>query len=55
MKKTIAVYEELCTRYEALLRSPTGRLMCAKLIGYYPRNTVSDLKKVDLILWQHRG
>jgi hypothetical protein len=54
-RKTVAIYEELCARYEAVLRSRIGRLICARFSEQFPMAAISDLKKIDLVLWQHRG
>ena len=49
------MYGELCARYEALLASEVGRLICERVESRYPGAGISDLKKVDLVLWQHRA
>lgn len=54
-RKTVAIYDKLCSRYEALLHSPTGRLICARFSERFPQSDIEDLKKIDLVLWQHRG
>lgn len=51
----LKVHAELCRRYAALSRSDVGRLMCAKVEARYPGSGISDTKKIDLVLWQHRG
>lgn len=53
--RTIEIYNELCRRYEDLLGSPLARMICAKFAQTYPWANITDLKKVDLLLWQIRG
>ena len=53
--RIVRLYEELRGRYDALLRSPTGRLIVSRYDGAFPDAPVSELKKIDLVLWQHRG
>ena len=53
--KTIGVYNELCGRYETFMRSPLGRTICARFTLRYPQADITDLKKIDLVLWQTRG
>lgn len=52
--KTLDVYETLCRRYEGLLASATGVIMCRKFSDRFPWARICDLKKVDLIVWQSR-
>jgi hypothetical protein len=54
LRKTIDIHKVLVRKYEELLASPTGRGIVAHFDRAYPRAGVSDLKKVDLVLWQHR-
>ena len=54
-RRILEVYAELCARYEALLASEVGRLICERVESPYPGAGISDLKKVDLVLWQHRA
>jgi len=53
--KTIGVYNELCGRYETLMRSPLGRTICARFTQRYPKADITEIKKIDLVLWQTRG
>lgn len=54
-RKILQVYADLGSRYEALLQSDVGRLICAKVEARYPGTGISDIKRVDLVLWQHRA
>ena len=53
--KTVGLYRELCDKYGALMQSPTGNLIREQFDGRYPNLGVSELKKVDLVLWQIRA
>ena len=52
--QTIHVYIKLCEEYERLMASPLGKRMCSKFAEKYPQAYVTDVKKIDLILWQKR-
>ena len=52
--RTIRIYEELCRHYDELLNSPTGQMICGKFESRYPWAEITNLKKVDLVLWQTR-
>jgi hypothetical protein len=52
--RTIAVYEELRRRYAALVASHEGRLICGMFTQRYPAAAITDQKRIDLVLWQHR-
>ena len=49
------LYGELYRLMVELVASAEGRLICAMFARRYPRVGVSDLKRVDLVLWQHRA
>lgn len=53
-RRILQVYSELRARYEALLGTDLGRLIHRKFTARHPHAAISDLKKVDLVLWQHR-
>jgi hypothetical protein len=52
--KTIGLYRDLCDRYGTFIKSPTGKLIRELFDGRYPCSEVSELKKIDLVLWQIR-
>ncbi|TVR92812.1 MAG: hypothetical protein EA416_06330 [Trueperaceae bacterium] len=54
LERTIATYVELRRRYVELVRSPLGRNICTRFARRYPFADVTDIKRVDLVLWQHR-
>lgn len=54
-EKTIKLYCELCGKYADLLQSPTGKLILGLFDLRYPNSEVTELKKVDLVLWQVRA
>lgn len=51
----VDLYAELQARYARLLASDQGRLIVSRFAEAYPNATITDLKKVDLVLWQHRA
>jgi hypothetical protein len=53
--KTIDIYQNLCDRYCDLMQNPTGTLIRELFDRKYPGCTVSELKKIDLVLWQIRS
>jgi hypothetical protein len=52
--KTIGLYYDLCDKYTAFIQSPTGKMIRELFDGRYPFSEVSELKKIDLVLWQIR-
>jgi hypothetical protein len=53
--KSIELYQELCAKYNTLLQSPEGRHMRESFDRRYPDLGISELKKLDLVLWQLRS
>ena len=53
--KTISLYSNLCDKYSALIQSPTGRMILELFDSRYPCAAVTELKKIDLVLWQIRS
>ena len=54
LSKVLDLYERLCGLYETLLSTPTGSMISRKFAEYYPAAQITDLKKIDLVLWQIR-
>jgi hypothetical protein len=52
--KTIQVYSQLCRKYEGLMACPIAHIICANFAKMYPWANITDLKKVDFVLWQIR-
>lgn len=52
--KMIELYGELCDRYRDLMNGPTGKRIQELFDFRYPDLGLSELKKVDLVLWQIR-
>jgi hypothetical protein len=52
--KTTDLYERLRERYDELLDSKEGRHILEHFDRCYPGAEVSELKKIDLVLWQIR-
>jgi hypothetical protein len=53
--KVVGVYRELCGRYGQLMQSPMGTMIGELFDRKYPGRAISELKKVDLVLWQTRS
>lgn len=49
------LYAELRARYRALEASSLGHKIRERFDEAFPDSGVSDLKKIDLVLWQHRS
>ena len=54
MTKEVAVYLELRQRVADLLARPDGARMCDRFRARFPHADVSDVKKIDFVMWQHR-
>ena len=52
--KTIELYRQLCTKYCDFIQSPTGTMIRELFDSQHPNSGVSELKKIDLVLWQIR-
>jgi hypothetical protein len=52
--RTIDVYKALCRAYEDLLRTETGATILECFDRRFPASGITELKKVDLVLWQIR-
>ena len=48
-------YTELHQRMTNLVASPEGQRICAAFARRYPRVSVTDMKRVDLVLWRIRA
>jgi hypothetical protein len=54
LKKTAEVYAKLCAEYQKIMVSREARIICDKFDRRFPSSGISDIKKVDFILWQIR-
>jgi len=54
VSKTVDVYRELCDAYRDFIESPKGTSIRELFERQYPRSGLSELKKLDLVLWQIR-
>ena len=52
--KTVELYGEICDRYCDLMNGPTGKRIRELFDFRYPNLEISELKKIDLVLWQIR-
>jgi hypothetical protein len=48
------IYNKLCDEFEKYMRQPIAELTCNKFSFMYPWAKISNLKKVDFVLWQIR-
>jgi hypothetical protein len=48
------LYDDLCHSYYLFMQTPVADQMCARFSETFPCADITDLKKVDLILWQVR-
>jgi len=51
----VACYERLCENYVALMKSAEGTVIREKFNSLFPWAKITDLKKLDLVLWQIRS
>lgn len=54
-RRILQVHTDLVARYDALISSDEGSLICEMVEARYPGTGITDLKKIDLVLWQHRA
>ena len=54
-KQAIEVYGQLCRKYDDLLTSPPGLMIREMFNRRYPDANISEVKKIDLVLWQVRA
>ncbi|PJZ65371.1 hypothetical protein CH371_13320 [Leptospira wolffii] len=54
VKKIVRLYSEIKRQYDDYLSSEEGRKTVLLFNSTYPQNTISDIKKIDFILWQTR-
>jgi hypothetical protein len=52
--ETVNVYRALCHAYEDFLKGATGALIRELFDRCFPSSGVTELKKIDLVLWQIR-
>ena len=48
------LYYDLCDKYHTFIQSPTGKMIQELFESRYPNPDISELKKIDLVLWQIR-
>jgi len=53
--ETIDVYRKLCAAYGDFIEGPIGTMMRQRFEREYPNSGISELKKIDLVLWQIRS
>jgi hypothetical protein len=53
--RTVDIYRVLCSEYEGLLKSATGAAIKELFDRRFPAVDITELKKVDLVLWPIRA
>lgn len=53
-EKTIEKYNKYCQRYIAYMQTTEAKEKLEEFNRYFPDRNISDVKKVDFILWQDR-
>lgn len=54
LAKIVALYDKLRAKYRELMAEPAAEIIRRKFVERYPWAQITDLKKVDLVLWQIR-
>lgn len=54
IKQSIETYEVLCKWYDKFLLTDISKEIVLLFDQSYPNNKITDVKKIDLILWQMR-
>lgn len=53
-QKLVGIYEKIKSWYDDFMLGDTAKLMIQLFNYYYPDVNITDIKKVDLIIWQNR-
>jgi hypothetical protein len=53
--KTVDLYHDLCGKYSDFIQSQTGVMIRELFDRRHPGSGISELKKIDLVLWQIRA
>ena len=54
MSKIICIYNDIVTWYERFLNTEEAQNLIEKFDRHYPNSGITNLKKIDLIIWQTR-
>jgi len=54
VEESIRFYDEICDSYKAILKSDDAKKWIDLFDKKYPDADISEVKKIDLILWQIR-
>jgi len=49
------IYEEIASRFSVFLKTKAGAYLVTAFSHTYPTATITDVKMLDLVLWQTRG
>lgn len=53
-QKIIEAYQQICQWYDEFMKSEEARLILQTFDEIFPNVNITDTKKIDLFLWQHR-
>lgn len=53
--KAVQVYSQLRQKYDELMTTKTTRMILDSFNAYFGSEHITDLKKIDLVLWQTRS
>lgn len=53
-KKIVALYYQICDWYEQFMKTEEADLIIEVFDEIYPNTNITNLKKIDLFLWQNR-
>ena len=54
IQKIIDIYDEIVSWYTSFLKTTEAKTLIQKFDTYYPNTGITDLKKIDFIIWQTR-
>lgn len=54
IEKTISVYDDIINRYQSFMGTSECTELLQKFDAQFPNSTISDIKKIDFVLWKLR-
>ena len=55
LRTAIDKYDEYCSRYNAYMKTHSAQTMINEFDKIYPNSTITDIKKLDFMLWIDRA
>lgn len=55
LQVAVSKYNTYCNLYDAYMKTPPAQSMICEFDKMYPHNTISDVKKLDFMLWGIRN